>query len=251
MARKRKTPSSGGTLLGDPVSVIAPLHRTKRVEVDSRGEVWFAVDEAGDEWVTKEVSGANLAAEILSWHLARAIGVRIPHGAAVVPHDGTTSWATRTIPNALHWTPSLGEVVDPVDAAGVLVLDCLIHNGDRHEANLMWTPLKGGKGLLHAIDHDLAAIGDVEEFRDLVVSPPPRLSHAPGFPYSRAASAIGRYVDATNALSRAQLTAYVRDALDWAKRSDKTAEHTDTVYNRCQAIGSIVAQYLKEAGVSS
>jgi hypothetical protein len=107
-------------------------------------------DSAGDEWVVKGHGGRGelCFVEALSSLLAQYLGVLTPTAGALKQGDDIL-FASRRVAVS-H--PKGRETVSAVDAAGIAVLDALIINRDRHDANVVLEE-QGGQYRIWAIDH--------------------------------------------------------------------------------------------------
>lgn len=122
----------------------------------------FVTDSAGDEWVVKGHGGRGelCFVEALSSLLAQYLGVLTPTAGALKQGDEIL-FASRRVAVS---KPKGRERVSAVDAAGIAVLDALIANSDRHDANVVLEE-QGGQYRIWAIDHGHALRGLLESPR--------------------------------------------------------------------------------------
>jgi hypothetical protein len=159
--------------------------RLSRVPVPHTNDATYAVDARGRHWVAKREADMGceaLAAEAITWMLARVVGMPVPE-AAFCDDPGERAWLSAWVTDAKHWSVGTAGVIrNPAAAAAILALDAVVFNEARHGGNLLLVPdLEGGSTVV-AIDADEALIGHPAELtRRGLVSPDPRIL-ARGFP---------------------------------------------------------------------
>ena len=159
--------------------------RLSRVPVPHTNDATYAVDARGRHWIAKREADMGceaLAAEAITWMLARVVGVPVPD-AAFCDDPGERAWLSAWVTDAKHWSAGTAGVIrNPAAAAAILALDAVVFNEARHGGNLLLVPdLEGGSTVV-AIDADEALIGHPAELtRRGLVAPDPRIL-ARGFP---------------------------------------------------------------------
>ncbi|MFZ5480538.1 MAG: hypothetical protein ACOZNI_27495 [Myxococcota bacterium] len=148
----------------------------ERVKVPHTNEAWFVRDASGRVWVRKresEMGPEGLLAEVVGWHVGRALGVSVPDAAISEGPEGR-AWLSRMVPNASHWAGQAALAFSGLDQlARIHLLDTLIANEARHMRNLL---VEGAE--LRAIDQEEALVGHVADFvaRDLRAPSPHNLA---------------------------------------------------------------------------
>jgi hypothetical protein len=125
----------------------------------------------GRTWIRKRVLTAGcqqLMAEAICWLLARELNLAVPLGAVFVcdTDENETSWLSREVSPILHWGESSFEQVENLETLGGLIaLDVLTLNNDRHAGNLLLQPKgRNNQLFLWGIDSGNALIGYASDF---------------------------------------------------------------------------------------
>lgn len=125
----------------------------------------------GRTWIRKRVltTGHNsLTAEAVCWLLAHELQIDVPHAAVYLceDDDNETSWLSNEISPTLHWGETeYAQVANLENLGGLIALDVLTLNNDRHAGNLIVQPNGRGSALtLWGIDSGNALIGQAYDF---------------------------------------------------------------------------------------
>jgi hypothetical protein len=132
------------------------VHPYGRVEGPHSNEVEYVIDDDGNRWVLKRnMLGYNsILAEAVGLELSRLLGIQTP-SAGLLVEPGQHLWMTRYLPDVKHWSLDDRHLVKNLpDIGGMLVLDIVVGNEDRHAGNI----------LLQAKDRTLTAFSiDMEQ----------------------------------------------------------------------------------------
>jgi hypothetical protein len=125
----------------------------------------------GRTWIRKRVltTGHNpLTAEAVCWLIACEMQMDVPAAAVYVCErdENETSWLSQEISPTLHWDETEhAQVVNLENLGGLIALDVLTLNNDRHAGNLIVQPDDRGSTLtLWGIDSGNALIGQADDF---------------------------------------------------------------------------------------
>lgn len=130
----------------------------------------------GRTWIRKRVvitGDQPLVAEAIAWLLAMELGLPVPHAAILVaPDHNDTSWLSQEVSPMLQWDDGDAAAIVNIEAlGGVIALDTLTLNNDRHQGNLIVQALGPGQLQMWAIDSGNALVGwpgDFLERRDQI-----------------------------------------------------------------------------------
>lgn len=106
----------------------------------------WSMSSDGRRWARKRVlttGSESLLAEALCSLLAERLDLQVPAGAVFVDAADSyqTSWLSRQVLPVTHWIPNrVAMVTNLADLGGLLVLDVLTMNEDRHGGNLLFSP---------------------------------------------------------------------------------------------------------------
>ncbi len=147
---------------------------------DSDGGKWWAKSRDDMLW-------NGMLAEATFFALAQCVGAAVPRAAVADVPDMGWCWLSRHVEYTAHWRDKNPESFANADAVGAAVaLDALLHNEDRHEANVLVQVLDGTWRLLWWIDADVAAVSTPAELAAKGLAPPdPRRKHVRGLPISQ------------------------------------------------------------------
>lgn len=225
---------------------LSGLLRLSRVPVPHTNDATYAVDMRGRHWVAKREADMGceaLAAEAVSWMLARAVGVPVPD-AAFCDDPSERSWLSAWVTDAKHWSAgTAGMIRNPEAAASILALDAVVFNEARHGGNLLLVPdLEGGSTVV-AIDADEALIGHpLELVRRGLVSPDPRIL-ARGFPPADWRALALAAAQRLAALRVADLAAIAAEGCAIAREPDHNLM-AEVLIMRCEAAALLTRGYL-------
>lgn len=225
---------------------VAGILRLSRVPVPHTNDAAYAVDARGRHWIAKreaEMGCEALAAEAVTWMLARAVGVPVPD-AAFCDDPSERAWLSAWVTDAKHWSAgSAGVIRNPAAAAATLALDAIVFNEARHGGNLLLVPDPEGGSIVVAIDADEALIGHPAELASRGLVPPDPRILARGFPpggwRDLALAAAERFA----AVPTHDLRAFAAEACAVAREPDPTGM-MDVLIARCGAAVLLTRSYL-------
>ena len=150
------------------VTVVGP------VPVRNSSNATYVLDGNGQRWIRKTTDPRDVLAEAISHLLCRLVAVPVPDGACLLPEsigdgadeDGETvkpspSWLSAVIPSAVHWSGSRAQMLaDPDALGGILAVDAIVGNFDRHNENMLLQPSPDPASLiLYGIDFANSWVG--------------------------------------------------------------------------------------------
>lgn len=201
----------------------------------------------GKEWLLKrmEDSGAEeIIAEALAWRLGEALDLLIPPG-ALLTHGAQRGWLSGRLEDVRHWHPTLRARISNLDqVAGMLVLDAILGNRDRHEANiLVESSADESSARVWAIDHGAAQVADPILFQQLGLAPPRPHRQSPQLPYRALAAPARTAASRLQAMEEAALRQMAEEA--WGLVDQRPPPETlDLLARRCRLAVQIVDAYL-------
>lgn len=152
------------SLVPQKILRIAQLSFGPEVLVPNSSNATYVRDANGRTWIRREgaLMGDNgILAEALWWLLASSFDIPTPQ-AAYHCDSNDDGWLSRRIEEVVHWRPSRASYLINVDGlGGVLALDAITGNGDRHPRNLLLETISESRMCAWAIDAANAAIGRV------------------------------------------------------------------------------------------
>ncbi len=196
----------------------------RRVALENRSRAVFALSYDGRRWVLKrKITPQGVLAEALAWLLCQAMGMCIPHAAAVRPPRRPSArqpewiWASQYV-ELLGWNEAVRENVgDTSRFAGLMVLDAWLGNEDRHRDNLvlLQTPNLNRVEFL-ALDFDAAWVGsEIMRLPDWSAVPTPALLPSP--PVAELwRAAVPAWVARARGIPHNDLLQFVREACQLA-----------------------------------
>jgi hypothetical protein len=211
----------------------------------------------GRTWIRKRVltTGHNsLTAEAVCWLLANEMQLEVPPAAVYVCEDdeNQTSWLSREVSPTLHWAATEHASVHNLAALGGLIaLDVLTLNNDRHAGNLLVQPEGRGDALrLWGIDSGNALIGQASDFlaRKDEVPDPYILPVRPLVNSVVWANIRAKALDAAGQMSQLNgvlLNDFVTEACSLG-REPKKAEIAQVLLHRRDRVVELTARYLEE-----
>jgi hypothetical protein len=123
------------------------------------------------KWVRKKklaIGEYGMLAEAIGWLWARKLELPVPDAAAFVPGQYEVDcWLSEAVDDVRHWRADKVPVVNSPGLGGILALDAVLMNDDRHEGNILLEPfVEDGEEAWRAwgIDFGNAKVGLVEEF---------------------------------------------------------------------------------------
>jgi hypothetical protein len=208
----------------------------------------------GRNWIRKRaiITGENeIVAESISWLLAKELGVPVPDAGmfldAKTPHEN--SWLSHEVPAVVHWDPDdAGRIENIEDLGGILTLDSLTLNLDRHEGNLLVEAKQTWRLHLWAIDSGNALVGQPPDFAarcDEILQPdnPPIGNLARG-PYWTGIR--NRAMEVATAIAQLPATVLQRAVATGSQlgRETRGAMILQTLHHRSQRIVDLTGRYL-------
>lgn len=225
---------------------VSGILRLSRVPVPHTNDATYTVDTRGRHWVAKREADMGceaLAAEAISWLLARAVGVPVPD-AAFCDDPGERAWLSAWVTNAKHWSVGTAGIIrNPEAAAAILALDAVVFNEARHGGNLLLVPDLGGGSTVVAIDADEALIGHPSELACRGLVPPDPRILARGFPPADWRDFAIATAQRLTALSGADLAAMAAEGCALAREPDQNVM-ADVLIARCGAAVRLTRGYL-------
>lgn len=205
---------------------------------DAQGRLWWAKAHEDMLW-------NGMLAEATFCALARVVDAAVPDGAlAHVPGMGWC-WLSRDVESVAHWSDVSPEGFGNADRVGAAIaLDAVLHNEDRHEANVLVQIVDATERQLWWIDADVAAVSTPGSLTAKGLAPPdPRRMHIRGLPISQLHAGAAA---AAAALSRFATIDQIAHACALSARAP-TAEHgklAAALRTRLAAAPQIVDDYL-------
>ncbi len=147
---------------------------------DVGGRLWWAKSAADMLW-------NGMLAEAVYYGLAPRVQAAVPDGAmAEVPGLGWC-WLSRDVGPNTHWEDSAPEPFSNHDAVGAsIALDAVLHNEDRHGANVLVAMEGTYERRLWWIDADVAGVSSPAHLLTRGrAAPDPRRKHIRGLPISQ------------------------------------------------------------------
>ncbi len=222
---------------GEPLSTSASPRWVKTV--DDKRWLLKRMEDSGPE---------EIIAEALAWRLGEALDLLIPTCALLI--DGKhRGWLSSCLKDVDHWHPEArGRISNPDQVAGMLVLDAILGNSDRHQANLLveWSADESSVRVW-AIDHGAAQVADSVLFRQLGLDPPRPHRQSPQLPYRALASRARTAALRLQAMDAATLREMAEEA--WSLVDQRPPAQTlDLLIQRCKLAVQIVEEYLNFFG---
>lgn len=209
------------------------------------GDVTYVIDGKGRMWVRKSMLGVNcVLAEALGFLISRELCVPVPNGAVYIS-DVELDWLSEYIDSVMHWSStSIQEISNPDELGGIIALDAIIGNSDRHAGNLLIRPGEEA-GELHVISIDLADawIGTAEDLEFNGVAIPSVRNLAPGIDVEVIRAGAIACAKRANTLGDASLRACVAAACE-ITNEQKYDRLLAALQYRCEHARDIVDRYL-------
>ncbi len=231
-------------------------HKPIRVGNSSNATLSFSTD--GRLWVRKhEVhTGCQpLLAEAVAWLMCRHIKISVPDAAFHVDRSGQRSWMSQFISGIKHWQPDYGNFIDNLeDVAGMLALDALLLNEDRHGANILAQASADGVSFkLWAIDFGNSLVGWIGDFEERGQDAPAletvRRQHAKGLPLEAIGPYLADPLKRLRELSPSAISAVAIAACEVAREpKDSIGRLSQALQRRCLAVEEIVQCYIHRLG---
>lgn len=239
--------SIGPMLAASRFKQIAQVQELEPVLVPNASEAAY-VSAAGRIWVRKSevmLCANGMLAEALYWLMARDLKLPIPDAAIHCEKDNL-GWLSARIDPVRHWDDGATHLITNfADLGGVIALDAVLGNGDRHDQNLLLEIHDDAHSKLWAIDHGNARVGWVEDFEALGVDPPrphPNVRVSIDLVASAAATTAAQLAE----LPTEVLQSYVEEACLVAGTIEAVPRITAALAKRCGLANSIVTRYLCE-----
>jgi len=212
----------------------------------------FCLDSLGRQWIRKPADfiGANeVLAETLAWLVARELELPVP---CVAVTDGglPPSVLSARVPYVFHWAPSYAHFLLNADGlGGVLALDVVLHNEDRHMGNILLEPSPDEHHLrAWGIDFGDAIVGWPQDFADLGPEAVPSTRNlARGIPVGLVGEGARRAARSLSRLTATILEQFSAEACLLACEPGG-AVLAEGLKARCSAAPELVERYLMGLG---
>lgn len=223
-----------------------------QVPVQNSSEATYCIDPSGRKWVRKraELTGFNeIIAECIASLLAAALKLPVPCG-AVADFGPEPAWLSEVVPHVAHWSEGRGHfMVNGNGLGGVLALDAVLMNADRHAGNILLQP---DPDELHlsawGIDFGDALVGWPSDYASLSAAALPGLNNlARGLPVALISAGARDAARKMSGLSAAMIREFVSDACELA-REPAVESLARAVVARCGDAVALVDRYLMELG---
>lgn len=221
------------------VNMLRPLE-------SSRDGAVLVMTADGRRWVAKAYDGergGRVLAEAVAHSLATALGLPVP-AAAVCGRVADVVWLSEFKEAAgPWWGGAMARLRSAEPLGGMLALDALIWNEDRHERNIL---LVAGKDGLDAwlIDHASALVGKPADFAATGILPPKRGVLPRGFPVAAIGAAALDTAMRAEDLDEGSVRSYVEGACRLVQE-DRSMMITERLFQRCQSATTLVETYLE------
>jgi len=207
------------------IPIVRSVSDRRPIDVENSSEAAWVVSESGESWVLKleEHMGVNgLLAEAIAWLLAKHMDLPVPDG-AVYQRGSETGWLSATLPNVMHWSAARAHFVDNLeDLGGVLALDAILLNGDRHQGNiLLQTQETESHMRAWGIDFANASVGYAQAFGKVGLDDLPHLNVARGLPTELLRPGLLRYAALAEQIDNASLKGFVTEACEIAREQER------------------------------
>lgn len=133
----------------------------------------------GRKWVWKRklaIGAHGMLAEALGWLWSRALALPVPDVAVYLPGEFTEDcWLSEVVDDVRHWSADRVPVENLEQLGGILALDVILMNADRHEGNILLQPrIEQEREVwrLWGIDMGNSKVGVVDEFLEMENSLP-------------------------------------------------------------------------------
>ncbi len=137
------------------------------VQSPNTSEARLAESGDGRVWVYKAarcIGDEGLLAEAIAWQLAAAVRLPVPEGAFGELEGHGRGWLSSFVRDATDFQADL-DVENIGEVGGVLALDAVVCNEDRHADNLLVAVQSDGRLMVAAIDWDRSAVSRPGRYR--------------------------------------------------------------------------------------
>lgn len=232
---------------------IAEVSFEREVMVPNSSNATYVRDADGRAWVRRDVAlmGDNgVLAEALWWLLADHLHIPVPEAAIHCDPDDD-GWLSRRIEEVVHWRPSRASYVTNLDELkGILALDAVTGNHDRHKRNLLLETTSESRMRAWAIDAANAAIGcaaDLEQLGLDIPRPHPDTTGIPVHLSSPGALATAKALEAMACAPGAGLAQFVAEACYLGKANATERKRLlEALCARCAVASDITTGYLNK-----
>lgn len=240
------------SLVPQRITRLAEVSFGAEVRVQNSSNAMYVRDIAGRQWIRREAAlmGDNgVLAEALWWLLADYLNVPVPE-AAFHCDSNNDGWLSRRIEAVTHWRPSLASYVVNLDGlGGILALDAVTGNPDRHHRNLLLEVLGESQVRAWAIDAANAAVGCANDLEALGLNPPAPHPDTRGIPVDLVAPGALEAALALSSAPDALLLEIVGEAGSLGRaNAAEIARLLAAVRARCAVASSITKRYLSALG---
>lgn len=205
------------------------------------------------------LSPSEFLGESISWFLSKILGFLVVSAGAVSWGESVPCWGMEYIDSATAWDPKYRSLVrNPHGLAGMIALDLLVWNADRHARNVLCRWRKRGDVVVYAIDHASASIflpdaGGYSPTRGLPLLLPASgnedLKAPPdSFPWELIVPAlrgiperVRRCVDS----AENELSDYVKDACDLAGCSGQYQSLNSLLHARMDNLDNLIREHIE------
>lgn len=205
----------------------------------------------GRRWIRKtraQIHKRGLIAEAIGWLFCERLGLPIPDIAIYLPGEYTQDcWLSEQIRLVEHWSPTRTPVQNLGDMGGILAVDAVLGNADRHEGNILLQPqvIEGEESWkLWAIDFEISAVGDGERFRELGSRVPEVSSLPQSLPFESLYKPALEVAQEIASFEEQFITSTVEAA--WTLFDGSDGELLQSLlYQRCEEAVSLIDTYFK------
>lgn len=216
------------------------------VQTTNTSNAWRG-DIGGQTYVVKEQTLNEMVGEAVGCLLGRAMGLNVPLG-LTWSDGGLDYWLSPEVPAAMHWTSSqLPFLANKEHLGGMLVLDAIIGNWDRHSRNVLLQHRSDGTVVPWFIDHADSLAGHFEDLQSAGLNLPEKMLVPEDFPHDGLASSAGKYASDV-AASRWRIESAVSAALESVPslRDDERAKIREGVLARSADAVQLTTAYLSK-----
>lgn len=231
---------------------ISELNLGREVMVPNSSNAIYVRDRNGRSWIRREAAlmGDNgIQAEALWWLLAKHLDVPVPEAAFHCDSDND-GWLSERVEEVVHWSPSLASYVTNLDGlGGILALDAITGNSDRHSRNLLLETISDSRLHAWAIDAANAAVGRAMGVEQLGLDSPEPHPDLTGIPVDLVTPGALEVAQALSSASGAVLSELVHEACTLARAdASERTRLLDALGARCAVASQITKGYLTKLG---
>lgn len=216
------------------------------VGTPNTSEVWRG-DIDGDTFYVKEQTWNEMAGEAIACLLGRAIGLNVPLG-MTWSNSGSDYWLSPEVPFSFHWDRSFLQNARIQDQfGGMVVLDAVIGNWDRHSRNVLLRQKDDLTLEPWFIDHSDSVAGNPGDIKALGLAVHGEMRVPEDFPHEGLDEAVAKY--ATKLTDNSWLpNRAISRALEAVPslRDEERATILQCLSARCLQAARISAEYLSK-----